>query len=83
MNFSTVFLQRSLLFILRQEHDPSTVLPAPLADRLDIRLGDSREELVRQRGQHSGAVAGVGFAAAGAAMIHVSQNAVGIIHDLM
>jgi hypothetical protein len=38
---------------------------------------------MRQSRQHPGPVARVGFAAAGATMIHVTQNSVGIIHDLM
>jgi hypothetical protein len=74
--------ERSLLFILRKEHDPGAVLPRLWQIDTDIFLSDSREELMRQRGQHPGAVAGVGFAAARAAMIHVSQNSVGVIHDL-
>jgi len=45
-------------------------------------LGHSFEELKRQCGQHSGAVARIFFAAAGASVDHVTKNLIGIVNDL-
>ncbi len=44
-------------------------------------FGDAHTELVRQRGQHARTVAGVLFTTAGAAVLHVSQDAVGVLDD--
>ena len=81
--FNSLLADRSLSFILRKEHDPGAVFTGLWKIDTDIRLGDSRQKRMRQCGQHPGAVTRVGFAAASAAVIHVAQNSVGVIHDLM
>jgi len=37
---------------------------------------------MRQRGEHSGTVSGVGFTPAGTTVVHVSQDAIRVVNDL-
>ena len=46
-------------------------------------LRDLLEERVRHLHQHAGAVAGVGLAAAGAAMVEIAQDLDGLLQDLV
>jgi hypothetical protein len=46
-------------------------------------VSDSSKELVRQRREHTGTVARIGFAATSATVIHFAQHFIRIMNDLM
>ena len=50
---------------------------------VQLLLDHAGEEFVRQRGEDARAVAGVRFAAAGAAVVHVAEHFLGVDQDLM
>ncbi len=58
---------------------------SPRLGQLDAQVGldDLLQELVRQGGQDARAVARVGLAAAGAAVVHAAQQVLRVDHDLM
>ena len=67
----------------RQENDAGRELAGRRQRRAQGFLGHSRQELVRQRRDHSGAVAGVRLRAARAAVIHAAQQMIGVLDDLV
>src|SRR5690606_6697984 len=74
---------RALVLVGRQEHDAGAVAAGLGQLGAERRASNLCEELVRQRGEDAGAVAGVRLGAARTAMIHSAQQVIRVANDLM
>jgi hypothetical protein len=66
----------------RHEQHAGCIKTAGREGSPEVTAGDLLEEFVGEGGEHAGPVAGVVFAAAATAMLHVLQHPVGIVDDL-
>ncbi len=72
----------AVLGILRQENEAGAIIAERRQMQTD-RWRLMREKPVRHLDQNTGAVAGIGLAAAGAAMFQIDQDLQGVLNDLM
>ncbi len=73
---------RALAFVGRQEDVADAVQAGFGQLHAEVGLGRDLQKLVRQGGEHAGAVSRVRFAARRAAMHQVAQNAIRVVDDL-
>ena len=74
---------RALLVVGRQKDVADAVLARLGKVDAELLLGRATQELVWDSGEHPGAVAGVRLRTAGAAVVHVAEDAVGVLDDLV
>ena len=70
-------------FNLRQKNQPRAEVPLGGQLHAHLLAGDLFEKTPRQAGEDAAAIAGVGLAAARAAMVHIFEHLNGIEHNLM
>ena len=76
------FLARASLGRVVRQEDVAGAVAARLGEgSAEGDLCEAREQLVRQRGEDAGPVAGVGLAADAAAMLHAAVDALRVVHD--
>jgi hypothetical protein len=71
----------TLSFDARQKHETCAETTWWRQTLFQFIVYDTRQELVRQRGQDASAITGIGFGSNSASMIHVLQNLIGILQD--
>ena len=81
--FDRLLAEITQRLVVRQEDISNAVLSIGREFDAEIPLSDFAKKRIRQPGQHSRTVAGVGFATASAAMIHMSQHTFRIHDNLM
>ena len=74
---------RALLAVGWQEDVADAVLARLGKIDAQLLLGRATQQLIRKRGQHAGPIAGIGLRAARAAVVHVAENTVCVLDDLM
>ena len=73
----------ALAFIGRQEDVARAILARLWQLDAELFLRGATKQLVRQRGEHTRAVPSVRLRTAGAAMVHVAEDPVGVLDDLV